>query len=135
MREELYFADLIASLNVDRKEALNDELPLQIREICVYVNDHPGCSQDDIVKELKTDKSQLARNVKKAQALNLLERKVSPVDSRKAELYILSGGKQVARETENDLLDWQNSVLAPLSVSEKRQLEYLLGRISGTRKR
>lgn len=135
MKEELYFVNMIAALGAARKEVLQSELPVQIMEICMYVNAHPGCCQDDIVKELKTDKSQLARNVKKAQEMNLLERKASPIDCRKAELYILEEGKHIAQQTEEALLAWQNSLLEPLSISEKRQLEYLIGRVSGIRKR
>ena len=75
------------------------------------------------------DKSQLGRNIRKAQQMGLLERKVSPIDNRRAELYLSQQGKEFAEQTVTEIRQWQQGVLSDMTVSEKRQLIYLLERM------
>ena len=87
-----------------------------------------SCS-GNIAKKLSMDKSMLAKNVRKAQQEGYLRREVSPIDSRKTELYITEKGKKLNEETGKLLKEWENKAFSRLNESEKRQLSYLLNTI------
>ena len=96
MQDDLYFSMKVAELYRCFKEQmshLDQSIPYTVRQICLYVQEHSVCCQEDIARELVMDKSQLARNVRKAQQMGLLERSVSPIDNRRAELYLCEKGK------------------------------------------
>lgn len=132
MLDDLYFSMKVAELYRCFKEQmshLDQSIPYTVRQICLYVQEHSGCCQEDIARELVMDKSQLARNVRKAQQMELLERSVSPIDNRRAELYLCEKGKACNRETVSAIHSWQQAVMKDMTISEKRQLVYLLERL------
>ena len=98
MQDDLYFSMKLMELSrsfKDQMGKLDHDIPFALRQICLYVQQHPGCCQEDIASELMMDKSLLGRNVRKAQQMGLLERKVSPVDNRRVELYLCDKQNQV----------------------------------------
>ena len=132
MQDDLYFSMKVLELSRSfRKQMnrMNQDLPYLLRSICLYIQEHPGCCQEEIAAEMMMDKSQLGRNIRKAQQMGLLERKVSPIDNRRAELYLSQQCKEFAEQTVTEIRQWQQGVLSDMTVSEKRQLIYLLERM------
>ena len=132
MQDDLYFSMKVLELSRSfRKQMnrMNQDLPYLLRSICLYIQEHPGCCQEEIAAEMMMDKSQLGRNIRKAQQMGLLERKVSPIDNRRAELYLCEKGKACNQETVSAIHSWQQAVMKDMTISEKRQLVYLLERL------
>lgn len=76
MQDDLYFSMKLMELSrsfKDQMGKLDHDIPFALRQICLYVQQHPGCCQEDIASELMMDKSLLARNVRKAQQMGLLK--------------------------------------------------------------
>ncbi|MGM9941243.1 MAG: MarR family winged helix-turn-helix transcriptional regulator [Bulleidia sp.] len=110
-------------------QASGDSAPFQLRQVCLYVEAHPGTCQEDAATGLCLDKSLLARNVKKGLEAGLITRQASPVDTRRTELYITEKGKCFNHETVENMHAWEQRILEKMTPSERRQLEYLLGRM------
>ena len=133
MQDDLYFSMKLMELSrsfKDQMGKLDHDIPFALRQICLYVQQHPGCCQEDIARELVMDKSLLGRNVRKAQQMGLLERKVSPVDNRRVELYLCEKGITCNQHTVEAMVSWQQAIQKGMTVSEKRQLIYLLERLN-----
>ena len=132
MNDDLYVSLKIMALAREvrmRVEHLSRDIPYAIRQICMYVSEHPGCCQEDVSRQLMMDRSLLGRNVRKAQQMGLIERQVSPVDNRRAELFLSEKGKICSEETEKEIEAWQKAAMKDMNTSEKRQLVYLLTRL------
>lgn len=129
--EQMELSELLNYITADMKDYMSEHSSVSsvIARICMYVEKNPALSQETIAKKLSMDKSMLARNVKKAQQEGYLRREVSPIDSRKTELYITEKGRQLNKESEKLSAEWENKAFSRLNESEKRQLSYLLNAI------
>lgn len=129
--EQMELSELLNYITADMKEYMSEHSSVSsvIARICMCVEKNPALSQENVAKKLSMDKSMLAKNVRKAQQEGYLRREVSPIDSRKTELYITEKGRQMNKETEKLSVEWENKAFSRLNESEKRQLSYLLNAI------
>lgn len=129
--EQMEIVEMLYEITADLRTFMNEQskVPYLIRRICISVEKYPSSSQETVSKKLNMDKSLLARNVKTAQMDGYIRREVSPVDNRKAELYITEKGEQLNAETKSLIHEWTNRAFSKLNESEKRQLSYLLNNV------
>lgn len=75
---------------------LADDIPLTVIQFSVlrYCQEHPGCSQQALVKALGRDKGQIARLVRDLEAQGLLSREADPSD-RRSQCLALSPAAEV----------------------------------------
>lgn len=133
MSYDTFLSMMAARLARSQKEYVQtggNGAPFQLRQVCLYIEEHPGTCQEDAASGLCLDKSLLARNVKKGIEAGCITRQASPVDMRRTELYITEKGKCFNNETRETMHAWQEKVMEKMTPSERRQLEYLLGRMS-----
>ena len=124
-------SELLNFITSDMKDYMSEHSSVSsvTGRICMCVEKNPALAQENIAMKLSMDKSMLAKNVRKAQQEGYLRREVSPIDSRKTELYITEKGKKLNEETGKLLKEWENKAFSRLNESEKRQLSYLLNTI------
>lgn len=132
--EQMELSELLNYITADMKDYMSEHSSVSsvIARICMCVEKNPALSQDTVAKKLSMDKSMLAKNVRKAQQEGYLRREVSPIDSRKTELYITEKGKKLNKETEKLFDEWESRAFSKLNESEKRHLNYLLNSVYQT---
>lgn len=93
----------------------------------LLVSREPGCSQDDVVKELMMDKGNAAKMASKLQQLGYLNRESSPQDRRKYALYLTEKGDMAAKAVRTALVSWQNALVGEMTEEETEWLVREMG--------
>lgn len=97
--------------------------------ICTFLYAHPECSQDDVVRATRIDKTTVAKSLRVLEAKGFVTRTQSQTDRRKNVLQITDAG----RESISDILlvneKWLEGVLACLSPDEQQQFEDYCSRL------
>ncbi|WP_165815216.1 MarR family winged helix-turn-helix transcriptional regulator [Levilactobacillus bambusae] len=60
-----------------------------------FIADHPGASQDDLVRAVILDHSTIARSVAKLVKIGYLVRQPDPVDGRASRLFLTPRGEEI----------------------------------------
>lgn len=129
--EQTGLSELLNAITSDLKNYMSEHTNASsvVSRICMFVENNPALSQEEVAKKLSMDKSMLAKYVRKAQQEGYLRREASPIDNRKIELYITEKGRKLNKETEKLTDEWEKRAFAKLNESEKRQLFHLLNAV------
>lgn len=90
----------------------------------------PALSAQDVSQITRRPRNSISRAVHRMLAEGYLERADDPDDGRQAVLTITDAGRALHTKVAARLRDRQEEVLAPLSSSERRQLDALLQKLS-----
>lgn len=91
--------------------------------ICTYIHSHPGCSQEDVAKCLKIDKTTVAKALAVLENQNDIIRTQDTLDRRKKKLTITENGFNKISDIMNIHNVWFHEVLKVLSKDEQKQFE------------
>ena len=97
--------------------------------ICIVIVERPGISQDGVAKDLKMDKSSVAKIVMKGVKEGYITRQVNQEDRREYQLYITPLGEKNVDCFLQALEVWQNDVLQILNETERQEFEELYNKI------
>ena len=103
--------------------------------ICGYLYTNEGCSQNDVVINMKMDKATVAKALNSLENKGLVTRSVDQEDRRKNILHITEAGKEKTASIIMIHDQWLNSIMEVLSEVEQKQFEgYCLRLISAAEK-
>lgn len=100
------------SLNQQKymKSKLKDiDLGHDVRYI-MFIYDNPGCSQEDLVSMFSQSKGNVAKVVKKLEAMGYIKREVNPENRRKYMLNITEKGDELVPKYRKLSLEWEREV-------------------------
>jgi len=97
--------------------------------IVVQVCSDPGCSQDQLAKRSRFDKSTIARQVELMEDMGFIERRPSKTDKRVLCVYPTEKMLQFQPGLQASMEACEDQLLKPLSEEEKQQFRTLLRRI------
>ena len=80
--------------------------------ILLYINRHPGTTQDAIVSHMYIDKCTVARRTKRLEELGYISRETGKEDRRENNLYVTESGENLVPVIREILQDWAKSVNA-----------------------
>lgn len=100
--------------------------------ILLYINRHPGTTQDAIVSHMHIDKCTVARRTKRLEELGYISRETGKEDRRENNLYVTESGEKLVPVIREILQDWAKSVTRDLSDEERILLITLLDRLIHT---
>lgn len=100
--------------------------------ILLYINRHPGTTQDAIVSHMYIDKCTVARRTKRLEELGYISRETGKEDRRENNLYVTESGEKLVPVIRETLHDWAKSVTRDLSDEERILLITLLDRLIHT---
>lgn len=98
--------------------------------ICSYVNRNEGCSQDDVVKGLRMDKTTLAKAVQSLEKKGLLSRKTDKNDRRKKLLHTTKKCRTLCEKLVEVHSKWINEVMSVLTPEEHELFDSFCIRLS-----
>ena len=92
-------------------------------KVASFVHFHRDCSQNDVVKAFRMDKSTVCKALKSMEERQLITRTKSEWDGRKDLLRTTPEGERRIVELLNLYNKWLNSILPCLSEKEQQQFE------------
>lgn len=102
--------------------------------ILLYVDRHPGTSQDSVAAHLYLDKCSVARRAKRLEELGFLYRETDQLDRRQNKLTLTDKGQALAPVIREYLSQWGSQVTVELTDEEKAELIRLLMKMMPERK-
>lgn len=97
--------------------------------IVLYVNRHPGSSQEEITSFYALDKASVARDARRLEDLGHIERNKIPENRRQYKLYLTDAGRDMIRIIDRAAEQFQKTLAASISPEDWAQLELLLKRL------
>ena len=97
--------------------------------ICSYVYSNNICTQDDVVKELKMEKSTVTKALQSLEKKNYLIRTTDSVDKRKKIIELTVQGKKNSAKIFNIHDKWLISIMDCLTDEEKKQFDLICGKM------
>ena len=97
--------------------------------IVLYVNRHPGSSQEEITSFYALDKASVARDARRLEDLGHIERNKIPENRRQYKLYLTDAGRDMIRIIDRAAGQFQKTLAASISPEDWAQLELLLKRL------
>lgn len=94
--------------------------------ILLYVDRHPGATQDAIATHMYIDKSNVARRIRQLEDLGYVRRETDPADRRQNNLTLTETGAALAPVIRSYLGEWSNTIAADLTPEERTTLLSLL---------
>jgi len=94
--------------------------------IILYLDRHPGSSQDNLSEYLLIDKSGVARKCSRLEELGYIKREPSPDNRRQNELYLTENGKSLLPVIRSLLAQWREIVTKDMTEHEQKELLRLL---------
>jgi DNA-binding MarR family transcriptional regulator len=91
----------------------------------------PGVTQEELAAESNVDRSSIVSLLDDLEARGLAERRVHPDDRRKRCIYLTDEGRQALERLEAVAMRAGEETFAPLSATERRQLNALLRKLAG----
>ena len=92
----------------------------------MYLNRHPGSSQDSLCSELLIDKGNVARMCRHLEEMGYIWRDQSAVDRRQNQLYLTDSGKEQVAHIRKLFEEWRQIATADMSEEDCRLLTKLL---------
>ena len=89
----------------------------------------PGCSQDRLAKQMRFDKSTIARQLELMESMGYVERKASQKDKRMLCVYPTEKMQQFQPGLEAAMDEWEEELLRELTPEEKELLMSLLEKV------
>ncbi len=99
--------------------------------ILLYIERHPGTTQDNIANHMFIDKCNVARRTKKLETLGYLYRETDQNDRRQNNLYLTEKGRELVPVIRSYLAQWGHSITASLTDEECASLLALLTKMTG----
>lgn len=96
----------------------------------MYLNRHPGSSQDSLCGELLIDKGNVARMCRHLEDMDYLYREQSTADRRQYRLYLTDSGKEQAAHIRTLFEQWRQIATRDMSEDDCRVLTELLVRMT-----
>lgn len=97
----------------------------------LYVDRHPGATQDSIATHMYIDKSNVARRIKQLEELGYVRRETDLSDRRQNNLYLTDRGKELVPLIRSYLSQWGQEITADLTREERDTLLALLAKMTG----
>lgn len=97
--------------------------------ILLEIGEHPGISQEGLVKYIKVDKSNIARHVAALEQKGFVRRLPGETDRRSVNLFLTSQTEYLLPRLQKAMHGWESELLRDLSRWEISQLRGLLTRI------
>ena len=97
--------------------------------ILMYLFQHEGVNQAEIVHHLRTDKSSTARTIRKLVDQGYVERLPSPEDGRAYQIRVTAKAHSIHGRLKTILVGWTEAVSQDLSADERAQLFEMLDRM------
>ncbi len=88
-----------------------------------------GLTQEDLVKEIYVNKSNVARTLKYLESEEYIYKKIDEDDKRSNRIYPTTKAYQVLDIIKKMLSDWKEILLNGISIDEQEKLELLLEKI------
>lgn len=89
----------------------------------------PGCSQDQIARQMGFDKSTIARQVELLESLGYVERKPSEKDKRVLCVYPTGQMLDFQQDLKNAMDAWDAELLQELTDAERQQLSVIMTKL------
>ncbi len=96
----------------------------------LFINDHKGCNQEDLVQHFKIDKANVARAVKKLEEKDYIIKSKSNKDNRSNTLNVTDNGHKIVKEIQGSIKEWNNLLMKDLSDNEMTILFKALGKMA-----
>ncbi len=94
--------------------------------ILLYVDRHPGATQDAIATHMYIDKSNVARRIRQLEDLGYILRQTDPTDRRQNNLTLTESGRALTPVIRTYLGEWSNTIAADLTPAQRDTLLTLL---------
>lgn len=104
---------------------LNGRMPTYI----IYLDKHPGSSQDSIANHYVLDKCTVARSAKRLEALGYIKREINESDRRQYDLYLTEKGRELLSYIRKCQDGWGSRFTGVLTESEQDTLIALFERL------
>lgn len=96
----------------------------------VFINKHPGASQEDIVDFFKLNKGTVAKGIKKLLEEGYIIRQQNENDRRAYRLYLTEKGNEFFAESEKSLNDLNDIFTKGMTLEEKQTLMRLIIKVT-----
>lgn len=97
--------------------------------IVLYIDRHPGSSQEEITGFYALDKASVARDARRLEDLGHIKRSKIPENRRQYKLFLTDAGRDMIRIIDRAAEQFQKSLAAGISPEDWAQLELLLKRL------
>ena len=97
--------------------------------IVLYIDRHPGSSQEEVAGFYALDKASVARDARRLEELGHIERDKLPEDRRQYKLYLTEAGRDMIQVIDRAAERFQESLAVSISPEDWAQLELLLKRL------
>lgn len=97
--------------------------------IVLYIDRHPGSSQEEITGFYALDKASVARDARRLEDLGHIKRSKIPENRRQYKLFLTDAGRDMIRIIDRAAEQFQKSLAAGIPPEDWAQLELLLKRL------
>lgn len=97
--------------------------------IVLYIDRHPGSSQEEITGFYALDKASVARDARRLEDLGHIKRSKIPENRRQYKLFLTDAGRDMIRIIDRAAEQFQKSLAADIPPEDWAQLELLLKRL------
>ncbi|WPB95636.1 MarR family winged helix-turn-helix transcriptional regulator [Streptomyces malaysiensis] len=105
-------------------------LTMQQAFVLSYLADHPGAIQRDIAQATRTTAANVSGVLRGLEARDLVERRFEDGDERSKRVFATDAGIELVAGREEAMIAVDESILAPLTRSERAALQTLLDKIT-----
>jgi DNA-binding MarR family transcriptional regulator len=97
--------------------------------ILLYLGEHDGAVQEDLVRDIFLDKGTIGRHLQNLERRGYVRREVARDDKRYQHVFLTPSSEALQPQLEALRQRWNKQVTHNLSANEKAQLEHLLHKI------
>ncbi len=124
-------ARYIGRLEKRRRQFLNERLHAYRLKgsmflILLFLDKHPGSTQDALVEFIGIDKSGIARKCRQMDDHGYIAREQDQANRRQYNLYLTDTGRELLPVIRALLTEWSDGITAGMSIREKKELIRLL---------
>lgn len=101
-------------------------------KICTYIHQNPLCSQDNVARSLKLDKTTVAKALLCLENKGLVTRNIDKQDRRRKMLSITPEGEKISRALRTAHDEWLEKILVCLTPEERANFDNYCTRILKT---
>ncbi|TQR24864.1 MarR family transcriptional regulator [Lysinibacillus sphaericus] len=109
-------------LGLFNNQILDTDYSLTEARILFEISERTECIANNLVQELKIDRSYLSRILRKFEREGLIEKKNSPIDSRKNLLFLTRKGEELLDKINNQSDEQVNQLFNGLTNSEINEI-------------
>ncbi|MFJ3387048.1 MULTISPECIES: MarR family winged helix-turn-helix transcriptional regulator [unclassified Lysinibacillus] len=109
-------------LGLFNNQILDTDYSLTEARILFEISERTECIANNLVQELNIDRSYLSRILRKFEREGLIEKKSSPIDSRKNLLFLTRKGEELLDKINNQSDEQVNQLFNGLTISEINEI-------------